>query len=313
MAPEVPLRIVSLLPAATEMAFALGLGEQLLAVSHECDHPPAAAYKRRVVEPVLSVEGMTQAEIDTAVAQRLHAGLSLYRLDEASIRALAPDLILAQDLCRVCAAAGTDVSQLLAGLAKQPHVLSMTPQSLQDIFTDFVRLGEATGTAARAHELVAAARARLANVAARAAALGRRPRVFCMEWLDPTYGCGHWVPEMVDIAGGRDRLGRRGADSVRIAWEEILQWAPEVLIVMPCGYGLETAATLAQALTRYPGWHDIPAVRERRVYVVDANSYFARPALRVVEGTELLAHLLHPGLFDWSGPPGAFRHIGIAA
>jgi iron complex transport system substrate-binding protein len=187
--------------------------------------------------------------------------------------------------------------------------LWLTPKSLEQIFDNLRDLGEATGRFQIAETLIAEGRARLEKVEAATLAASSRPRAFCMEWMDPVYCCGHWVPEMVRIAGGIDKLGREGADSVRIAWQDVLQWRPEILIVMPCGFGLEKAAEQAQQLSTYPGWADLPAVRARRVYAVDANSYFARPGPRVVEGTELLAHLLHPDLFEWKGPAGAFQNL----
>ena len=302
-------RIVSFLPCATEMAYALGLGDRLLAVSHECDYPAAAKSKPVVVRPLLPVERMTQGEIDRQVTQRLRDGKCLYELDEGAIRELAPDLILTQDLCQVCAASGNEATQLLASLPRKPQVLSMTPKSLEGIFATVLELGEATGTAERARELIAAARARLAQVEKKTRGAAQRVRVFCMEWLDPPYCCGHWVPEMIDFAGGQDDLARRGTDSVRIAWEQVQSYAPEVLVVMPCGYGLTKAASLAQGLRAYPGWNELPAVRSDQVYVVDANSYFARPGLRVVDGTELLAHLLHPQLIGWDGSADAFLRL----
>jgi iron complex transport system substrate-binding protein len=161
----------------------------------------------------------------------------------------------------------------------------------------------------QAEDLIADGRARLEKIALVTRTISARPRVFCMEWLDPVYCSGHWVPEMVELAGGRDDLGRRGADSVRIPWQDVVRWAPEVLIVMPCGMDLEKAAAQAQQLGSYPGWSDLPAVRGDRVYAVDANSYFARPGPRVIDGTELLAHLIHPERFAWNGPPAAFRRL----
>jgi len=302
-------RIVSFLPSATEMICALGLGDRLLGVTHECDFPPEIAGKPIVVRSILAIENMSQSEIDSAVTQRLRNGLSLYRVDESLMQEIAPDLILTQDLCQVCAPSGNEVSQLLETLPKKPQILWLTPKSLEQIFDNLRDLGEATGRSKMAETLVAEGRARLERIEAATRAALSRPRVFCMEWIDPVYCCGHWVPEMVRIAGGIDRLGREGADSVRIQWKDVLQWKPEVLIVMPCGFGLEKAAAQAQQLSAYPGWADLPAVRGNRVYAVDANSYFARPGPRVVEGTELLAHLLHPDLFEWSGPAGAFRNL----
>jgi iron complex transport system substrate-binding protein len=303
-------RIISFLPSATEMAYALGLGNQLVGVTHECDYPPEAKTKPIVVRSVLPVETMSQREIDTAVTARLRDGLSLYQVDEALVRDIAPDLILTQDLCQVCAPSGNEVTQLLKSLSSKPQILWLTPKSLDQVFENVRELGIVTDRASRAEALIAAGYARLEKIGAVTRALYERPRVFCMEWVDPIYCCGHWVPEMVRIAGGKDELGREGTDSVRITWDDVLRWAPEVLLVMPCGLHMEKAAEQAEQLFAYPGWSDLPAVRNDRVYAVDANSYFARPGPRVVEGTELLAHLLHPDLFEWNGQRGAFRRLG---
>jgi iron complex transport system substrate-binding protein len=302
-------RIVSFLPSATEMICALGLGDRLLGVTHECDYPPEIMDKPIVVRNVLPIESMSQSEIDSAVTQRLRDGLSLYRVDEALMQEIAPDLILTQDLCQVCAPSGNEVSQLLKTLPTKPQILWLTPKSLEQIFDNLRDLGEATGRSQIAETLIAEGRARLEKINATTRTVLSRPRVFCMEWIDPVYCSGHWVPEMVRIAGGIDKLGREATDSVRIQWTDVLQWKPEVLIVMPCGFGLEKAAEQARQLSTYPGWADLPAVRDSRVYAVDANSYFARPGPRVVEGTELLAHLLHPDLFEWKGAVGAFRRL----
>jgi iron complex transport system substrate-binding protein len=306
-----PARIVSFLPSATEMACALGLGDQLVGITHECDYPPEVRGKTVVVRNALPIETMSQAEIDVAVAQRMRAGLSLYQVDEQLLRDLAPDLILTQNLCQVCAPSGNEVAQVLKVLAKQPEILWLTPKSLDEIFANMRELGEATGRAAEAEQLIANGRDRLAKLAAIASEVETRPRVFCMEWLDPVYCSGHWMPEMVEIAGGTDGLGQAGADSVRIPWDEVRAWAPEVLIITPCGFNLEKVIEQTPPLADYPGWSDLPAVRNGRVYAVDANSYFARPSLRVVEGTELLAHLIHPERFTWEGPADAFRRIEL--
>ena len=302
-------RIVSFLPSATEMACALGLSDQLLGITHECDYPPQIMGKPVVVRNVLPIESMGQAEIDVAVTQRLRDGLSLYRVEETLMQDIAPDLILTQDLCQVCAPSGNEVTQLLKSLPSKPEILWLTPKSLEQIFDNLRELGAATGRSETAETLIAEGRARLGKIAAATRTLASRPRVFCMEWMDPVYCCGHWVPEMVRIAGGFDEIGREGADSVRVQWKDVLEWRPEVLIVMPCGFNLEKAVEEARRLRTYPGWDELPAVRDGRVYAVDANSYFARPGPRVVEGTELLAHLLHPELFEWKGPADAFRRL----
>lgn len=303
------LRIVSFLPSATEMVCALGLADQLVGITHECDYPSEVKGKAIVVRNALPIESMTQREIDAAIAERMRAGLSLYEVDESLLEALAPDLILTQNLCQVCAPSGNEVSQLLKSLSKRPEILWLTPRSLSEIAGNIRELGKATGRLERAERLISEGRARLERIKAATSGLTRRPRVFCMEWIDPVYASGHWMPEMVRIAGGVDKLGREGADSVRISWGEVLEFAPEVLIITPCGFNLDKAAELAAELYGSPGWADIPAVRERRVYAVDANSYFARPGPRVVEGTELLAHLIHPALFSWGGHDSAYRRL----
>jgi len=302
-------RIVSFLPSATEMAFALGLGDQLVGITHECDYPPEVEGKPVVVRNVLPIEKMSQPEIDVAVTQRIRDGLSLYQVDEKLLQELAPDIIMTQDLCQVCAPSGNEVSQALNLLPKKPQILWLTPKSLEEIFDNLRELGQATGRLKEAEELIAAGRGRLEKLASVTRTLSQRPRVFCLEWLAPVYCSGHWMPEMVEIAGGIDALARKGTDSVRIPWDDVLKWKPEVLIVTPCGFNLDKVIEQTPQLFGYPGWWELPAVRDGRVYAVDANSYFARPGPRVVDGTELLAHLIHPDLFQWEGSPEAFRRI----
>jgi iron complex transport system substrate-binding protein len=306
-------QIVSFLPSATEMACALGLSDQLVGITHECDYPPEITGKPVVVRNALPIETMSQPQVDAAVAQRMRDGLSLYEVDEKLLQELAPDLILTQNLCQVCAPSGNEVSQAVNLLPRKPQILWLTPTSLEEIFANVRELGEATDRAKEAEALIAAGRVRLEKTAAVTRNLSYRPRVFCMEWLDPVYCSGHWVPEMVKLAGGVDALARAGEDSVRIPWDEIVAWAPEVLIVTPCGFNLEKVIEQAQQLRNFPGWSDLPAVREGRVYAVDANSYFARPGPRVVDGTELLAHLFHPRLFPWKGSANAYQRLEFYA
>jgi iron complex transport system substrate-binding protein len=302
-------RIVSFLPSATEMACALGLGDQLAGITHECDYPPEVKGKPVVVRNVLPIEKMSQPEIDAAVTQRMRDGLSLYQVDEKLLQELAPDIILTQDLCQVCAPSGNEVTQALELLPKKPKILWLTPKSLEEIFDNLRELGQATGRVKEAEGLIGFGRARLEKIAAVTRDLSHRPRVFCMEWLDPVYCSGHWMPEMVEIAGGVDALARKGTDSVRIPWDNVLKWAPEIMIITPCGFNLEKVIELTPQLFSNPGWSELPAVRNDRVYAVDANSYFARPGPRVVDGTELLAHLIHPDLFHWKGSLEAFQRI----
>jgi len=311
MAP--PLRIVSFLPSATEIACALGLAEQLVGITHECDYPQGIKEKPIVVRSALPVENMSEQEIDRAVSERLRNGQSLYHVDEQLLRELAPDLIVTQDLCQVCAPSGNEVSQVLDSLPCKPQILWLTPKSLDEIFDNIRQLGAATSRSEQAEALIEDSRAHLEGIATITDTLRYRPRVFCMEWLDPVYCCGHWVAEMVRMAGGRDELGREGADSVRIAWTDVLRWGPEIVVLMPCGFDLNKTIAHAQGLLAFAGWPDVPAVRLGRVYAVDANAYFARPGPRVVDGTQLLAHLIHPNLFEWTGPPRAFQRLRYPA
>jgi iron complex transport system substrate-binding protein len=313
-------RIVSFLPAATEMVCALGLADSLVGITHECDYPPEVKSKPVVVSHVLPVEAMSQSEIDRAVAARLQDGQSLYQIDEGLLQEQAPDLILTQNLCQVCAPSGNEVSQVLKTLTKTPEILWMTPQSLPEIFENLRELGAATGQSTKAQELIDDCQKRLEQLSALTKQVQRRPRVFCMEWLDPIYASGHWVPELVRIAGGIDELARDGGESVRISWEQLADWAPEVLIIMPCGFSLpQTMKQIWDSFGKYSrnkseqadSFFALPAVRSGRAYGVDANSYFARPGPRVVEGAELLARLIHPELFPGSQPEGLAQPIDV--
>lgn len=292
-------RIVSFLPAATEMICALGLEENLIGVSHECDYPPPVKSKAVVVRAALELEHLSQNQIDEAVASRMGQGQSLYTVDERLLADLAPDLIVTQDLCQVCAPSGDEVSRALRALTNPPEILYLTPSNIDDIFSNISELGKATGRIRDAQVLVADSCERLKRI--RIPVGTPNPRVFCMEWIDPLYCAGHWVPEMVELAGGEDVLGRKGSDSVRVSWQELAKAAPEIVVVMPCGYGLEQSLALASQLKLHPCWKELPAVRQGQVFAVDANAYFARPGPRLVDGVELLAHLIHPELF---GPPG---------
>ncbi len=306
------LRLVSLLPSATEMACALGLADQLLGITHCCDYPPEVRGKPLVVHGNIPVDKLSLSEIDQAVSAALRRGESLYHVDEQLLLELAPTHILTQDLCQVCAPAGNEVSRALKALPHQPQVLWMSPHSIEQIEGNLRELGQATGRAVEAERLITTGRNRLRKVAEQVAQTTRHPRVFCAEWMDPLFCAGHWVPEMVDIAGGTDPLGRKWADSVRVSWDTVREAAPEVLILMPCGYTSHGAQAQAGWLMSQPGWSELPAVRQNRVFAVDGG-YFNRPGPRVVDGTELLAHLLHPEVFEWSGSPAAYVKINYSA
>jgi len=303
------LRIISFLPAATEMVFALGLGDSLVGVSHECDFPAAAKTKPIVVKPALPLEKMSLREIDVAVAERIGSGQNLYEVDERLLEQLAPTHILTQELCAVCAPSGNEITRALQTLPTRPEILWFTPHSLGEIFANLRELEAATGHSDQAEQIIADGTGRLQKISALTKLAATRPKVFCLEWIDPYYCCGHWVPEMIGLAGGRDALGRPGMDSVRIPWTDIAAWAPEILIVSPCGFSTEKAVEQARLLLQNPGWSELPAVRNNRVFAVNANAYFARPGPRVVDGVELLAHLIHPELCGWNGPADAFYQV----
>lgn len=312
------------------MACALGLADSIVGITHECDYPAEIKSKPVVVRNVLPIERMSQSEIDQAVAERMREGLSLYQIDEDLLRRLAPDLILTQNLCQVCAPSGNEVSQVLKALPHAPQILWLTPQSLAEIFDNVRELGAATGRTAEAEQLLGSCQARLDRLSGQVETVSERPRVFCMEWLDPVYASGHWVPELVKLAGGIDELGSERGESKRVSWDEIAAWAPEVLVIMPCGFNLEqtmqqiwnvfsrygSAATQTGSSVSAHRFFELPAVQNGRVYAVDANSYFARPGPRVVEGAGLLARLIHPALFTNEPLPpeftNAFQPVDVA-
>lgn len=305
------LRIVSFLPSGTELACALGLADQLVGISHECDFPPEICGKPVVVHSTIPVGSMSLGEIDSAVTRRLWSGASLYKVDEQLLGDLSPTHILTQDLCQVCAPAGNEITRALKALPTKPEVIWMSPHSLEDIHNDLRHLARSTRRLKEAERLIAADQERLAALTQTVERACTRPRVFCAEWIDPPYCCGHWVPEMLEIARGTDVLGRKWADSVRVTWEDIVIAEPEVLIVMPCGFDLQGSLAQAERLLDLAESTTLPAVQSGHIYAVDA-AYFSRPSLRVVEGTELLAHILHPTVCRWTGRSDAFQRISSA-
>jgi iron complex transport system substrate-binding protein len=302
------MRICSLLPSATEIAFALGLGDEVVGVTHECDYPPEARQRRVVVRSAIHPARHTSGEIDRLVGARLDSKQSLYMLDGESFRAAAPDFIITQDLCNVCALDAADVAAAAQSLPSRPKIVTLAPSTLADVLADIETVGAAAGREARAAALVADLQRRIERVRERAADSDLKPRVACLEWLDPIYPAGHWVPEMVELAGGSDALGEKGAPAKSVAWEDVRAYAPEVVVLMPCGFGVERAAEEASLLYKRDGWDDLPAVASGRVYAVDGSAYFNRPGPRLVDGIEILAAIVHPEIFP-APPPGAARQL----
>jgi len=303
------LRIASFLPAATEMLCLLGLGDQVVGVTHECDYPPQVQTKPVLVDCALDLSGMTTRQIDDVVTARIRSGQSLYAVDEAKLRQAAPTLLITQNLCQVCGPSGNEVSQVLKTLSPAPDILWQTPKTFEEVLDAVHELGRRTGRLDAARDWVAAARERVARIAAQSARHPRKTRVAFLEWVDPIYCGGHWIPQMLDWAGGHDRNSKPGTDSVRIPWEQVVESQPEVIIVSPCGFKTDKALEQAITLLDRPGWNDLPAVQQGKVFAVDANAYCARPGPRLVDGVELLAHLVHPDDVAWTGPADAYRHV----
>ncbi|MDP9008233.1 MAG: cobalamin-binding protein [Pseudomonadota bacterium] len=302
------MRIVSFLPAATEMIYLLGLEDDLVGRSHECDYPDEAKNTPVIVDCALDLSKMTMAQIDVAVSNQLSLGKSLYTVDEAKLRAAAPHLLVTQNLCQVCGPAGNEVTQVLKSMSASPKIVWQTPRNFEEVFDAIRTLGKETGTEAKATAWVEKAVARVQGIAAATKAL-EKVRVSFLEWVDPIYCGGHWIPQMLEWAGAEDRNSRDGTDSVRIPWEQVMDHQPEVILVSPCGFKTQNAVDQAELLKSRPGWNDLPAVRKHRVYAVDGNAYFARPGPRLVDGVELIAHLVHPEVFAWTGPGDAYREI----
>jgi iron complex transport system substrate-binding protein len=289
------MRIVSLLPSATEILFALGLEREIVGVSHECDFPLRSRTKPVVIHSRLPHDA-TPAEIDRLVSEYVHRGESLYAVDAEVLEALAPDLIVTQDLCHVCAASPDDLATALARFDRRPEVLCLNPQDLGDVWRDILWVGEESCRGPQAEALVKQIGARLGELERQLPASANRPRVAFLEWLQPFYVGGHWVPEMIHVAGGVDVLGKMRTPSFRVHLQDVIAAEPEILLIGPCGYSAQQARDEYLSIDFPEQWKAMPAVRNGRVYALEANSYFSRPGPRLVMGVEALAKLLHPAI-----------------
>jgi iron complex transport system substrate-binding protein len=301
------VRICSLLPSATEILYALGLGDAVVGVTHECDFPPEVAKKPPLIRPRINPQA-SPAAIDREVTELVSHGESIYSVDAGLLASLAPDLIITQDLCQVCAASPDDLATALAGFAKRPKVLSLTPHSLSDVWDDIRRIGEATGRRRDAQGLAITLAQKVAAIEM-TVANAPRPRVLCLEWMDPFYIAGHWVPEMVTKGGGEDVLGCAGKPSFRATAEQIAETAAEIIVVMPCGYSSRRVAAEFSMRELPTSWDGLPAIRDQRIFAVDANAYFSRPGPRLSDGVELLAHLFHPQIVPLNIPSESFQAL----
>lgn len=287
------MRIVSLLPSATEIVCALGLGDDLVGVTHECDHPRFVVGLPKVTQTLIPHDASSR-DIDALVRERLKTQRALYTLDLPTLERLAPDLIVTQALCDVCAVAEAEVTAAACSLPNRPRVINLEPMSLEDVLDTLLTVGRAAGVAGQGEAVVSELRRRIDAVTVRSEGVADRPRVVLLEWLDPPFSCGHWSPELVRLAGGDEVIGRAGQPSRTLTWEEVVAARPEVIVVACCGFSLERALADLPGLTARLGWADIPAVRAGRVYFTDGNAYFSRPGPRLVDSLEILAHALHP-------------------
>jgi iron complex transport system substrate-binding protein len=286
------MRICSFLPGATEIAYLLGLGDQIVGVTHECDYPAEARYKRVIVRSAIDPNSMSSQEIDRKVGELLQSGKGLYTIDEQALLEIAPDMILTQGLCDVCALDYNDVVKAAARLASAPAIVSLNPHSLNDVLEDILRVGAATARELSAESLVRDLRRRIDEIGFREP--NYRPRVVCLEWFDPLYVAGHWVPEIVALAGGHDVLGRAGEPSFKIDWSAVRDAKPDVMLLMPCGFDVRRAVRESSPLRALPSWDELPAVKRGNVYAFNGSAYFSRPGPRLVNGLEILARVLQP-------------------
>ncbi|MGH2435662.1 MAG: cobalamin-binding protein [bacterium] len=301
------MRIASLLPSATEMVCALGLAEDLVGISHDCDYPPQIA-GTPVLSQAIVTSTLPSGEIEARIRRAVHRGNSVYHLDAEQLAELRPELILTQELCSVCAPSYTLVKQAAKVLDAETKIVSLEPLGLLDILENLLLVGELTGHRARADTIVGDLRDRIDRVRDAVAGLPKR-RVACIEWLEPLYVAGHWVPEMVAIAGGRDVLGKTREPSFMVSWEDVMAAEPDTLIIMPCGFDVARTREEIHLLTDRPEWHLLPAVQDKQVYLTDATSYFNRPGPRIVTGLEILATIFHPQASTAALPPRSFEPL----
>lgn len=304
------MKIISLLPSATELVYELGLGADLSGVTFECDHPADARTKPVVSDTALATDRpLAASEIDAEVKERMESRQPLYRLDKDLIRQIDPDLILTQDLCRVCAVPSGHVQEALDELGSTAQVVSMDPKNLEGILESFLEVGRATGAEARAKELVDSLRERIEAVKRRAIRLPTI-RTFCLEWLEPPFVGGHWIPEMVALASGDNLLNQPGERSRQVTWRQIADAGPEVVVFMPCGLYLEEAEDDGARIYGIPEFRPTTAYASEMVFATDASSYFSRPGPRIVDGLEILAWAIHPDAFP-EPPPGTISRLRL--
>ena len=301
------MRICSLLPSATEIVCQLGLGDHLVAVTHECDYPPQILGLPQITRNTIDQSGASSREIHHHITEALHQGSSIYDLDQALLEALHPDLVLTQELCDVCAVSYQSVQKAIRLLDGQTKILSLEPTNLNEILQSIHHVGQMTGAGTKAGQVVKDLQQRLTAIADAAAAAPSRPRVLGLEWLDPPFVGGHWVPEMIKVAAGADGLGTAGVPSFETSWSRITEYDPQIVILMPCGFDLEQTLREKDRADLSEHWNSLQAVRSGQVYAVDGSAYFNRPGPRIVDGLQILAEIIQPQLFARKSPPSAWQ------
>ena len=302
------MRICSLLPSSTEILYTLGLGDQIVAVTHECDFPAEASAKPHVTKSLIDHEHLTGMEIDHHVSKNVGHHGSIYRLNEEMLESLKPDLIVTQELCEVCAVSYSDVQRAARVLQAQTRIVSLEPNTLDEVLDTILMVGEITDRQAIAQQVVNSLKARLDRVRQLVDGAPKR-QVYCMEWLEPAYSGGHWVPGMVEIAGGHELLGQHAQKSRRITPDEVIAAQPEVIVLMPCGFTLERSIQEYRKTPLFEGWNNLPAIRNGELYAVNGSAYFNRSGPRLIDGVEILAEILHPDRCSGIAPAGSFKKL----
>jgi len=303
------MRICSFLPSTTEIICELGLADNLIGITHECDFPEAVNSKERVIMSSIDHKTMSSKEIDDLVTENSKNGKSTYLVDKDKLKAANPDIIFTQGLCEVCAVSGNQVLEAARVLENRPEIISLEPGTVDEVLESIVTIGNATGKSEQAGELVASLKKRIDIIRNVSVRERDKPRVFCLEWLEPPFVAGHWVPDMVEIAGGDNGLRSKGEQSVKVEWDDILDFAPHYIFVMPCGFNIDKTINEIDAVTSNSIWHQTPASQKGNVYLVDANSYFSRPGPRIVDGIEIIARTIHPDLFKMEPPPDSILNL----
>jgi len=305
------MRIVSLLPSSTEIVYELGLGSDLVGVSHDCDYPPEVTKKICLTSIDIDPAKASSATVNEWVAAKVHSGTSIYHIDPRALKRANPDLILTQELCEVCAPSFTEVKSACKILEGDRKIISLEPTCIDDILDSILIVGQATGKAEKAEQLVNSLRNRIRKLEEMVSNVNSRPEVACLEWLDPIFSAGHWVPEMVSKAGGVDRLTQLSRPSIRLEWSRILEYDPEMLILMPCGFNLDRTIQDSESIRHYNGWQKLRAIQNHQVFAVNGTAYFNRPGPRIVDGMAILAEIMHPDSVQGMAPADSYKRLDI--